>query len=1110
MNSKLRALLWEECRVGGSIAGMMFLTGLSVLAAMRPDARWNAADWRREADFVVFVTLAVPLFTALLLTLNTGNSGHLKGGFSRRILCLPVETPVAVTVSLLTRLGLVLAQGAAMLALCGLVFGESLGLRPVFALGAAFLLVQVLDWMRAVAPVMVACIVALGVAAVFWFGHWEGWMGLAGAQTPVTLPLLAGFAGLTLAAWAAALWLVARTRCGETLPGPALPNPSEIWGEGRYHAKSEPFATTGRALFWREMRRTSLSLPLMALLVWLLGLAVIFGEMWLAEDFNFMIFTRAFLLFEVLPYGAVLLAAFLWYLRSGAKIRFGTHRPTGFEMRLPVPKAALAAARLRVAGINLAAALGLAWAAQTAHFLFADNQVVLYLLADGLQTGGADWREVATLLLGPVLAVGVAVWIIMTNAAWVGGMAAISGVLYLILRSLPFYYIRDWFSCLPTVEYLFAFPGRLYSPFYGMAVTALLFITLLWFVAGVVLMRALGLSTRRAALLTLLLWLGIAAAIFPWSVWPVRGFAGTGVMLCLTVSALALQSRTNALRGACGLGWFDRFAPMERVQEKREAVGGFPRMRMLWVPLLAVAAAGLVWLRWPSEPARARMLRAEGFPATLEELNDWYRPVPWEENLAKRYQEATQKKRGLHAQWTQSHERTAQDFPPPPTEDPYYNLLVEGNAKVKREELLPKEVWETSLGYWRTVGEPVAEMLHGIAQSGLTKSRYPVDTRLGPGTILDHLAPVRQHARVLSLEAWVAAVEKRPSDAATAILDMAPLGNSLSEEPLLISQLVRVAVHGIACAAVETVMNRTALPETELLRLQEGLARFLPPREEGPLFERAMQGEEVFVIGGSYRIIDYMFPSFGFDGWTPWYLSANKIKGGTGITLFGLTGMQSMNGIVMAHFHRDLNAKARAALLQDKAPTVEYWETASLTPLVPEQPLDNSRIGRAVQAGTRRRGGIRGDRGQPWRPVIPWDSIANTALFYRAPHAAIVIPALIRVHDSEWRIRTQLDLCRTALAVERHRLANGRLPEVLEELVPQYLDRVPPDPWNNGRPLSYRVREDGGFVVYSYAMNRQDDGGEEIDGWWQKGDITFTVCAPEIRDRVQVALTVDN
>jgi hypothetical protein len=103
--------------------------------------------------------------------------------------------------------------------------------------------------------------------------------------------------------------------------------------------------------------------------------------------------------------------------------------------------------------------------------------------------------------------------------------------------------------------------------------------------------------------------------------------------------------------------------------------------------------------------------------------------------------------------------------------------------------------------------------------------------------------------------------------------------------------------------------------------------------------------------------------------------------------------------------------------------------------------------------------------------------------------------------------RIQLDLALTGVAVERFRLAHGRLPRQLDELVPTLLDRVPSDPWNEGRPLSYRIRDDGEYVVYSYGRNRQDDHGEEFgpQHGWDKCDITFTVAPPEFRERPQVA-----
>lgn len=69
----------------------------------------------------------------------------------------------------------------------------------------------------------------------------------------------------------------------------------------------------------------------------------------------------------------------------------------------------------------------------------------------------------------------------------------------------------------------------------------------------------------------------------------------------------------------------------------------------------------------------------------------------------------------------------------------------------------------------------------------------------------------------------------------------------------------------------------------------------------------------------------------------------------------------------------------------------------------------------------------------------------------------------------------------TALAVERHRLAKGRLPANLSDLVPRFLDEMPIDPFN-GQPLRFRLLEPG-YLIYSVWTNRQDDGGKDGDDW---------------------------
>ncbi len=91
--------------------------------------------------------------------------------------------------------------------------------------------------------------------------------------------------------------------------------------------------------------------------------------------------------------------------------------------------------------------------------------------------------------------------------------------------------------------------------------------------------------------------------------------------------------------------------------------------------------------------------------------------------------------------------------------------------------------------------------------------------------------------------------------------------------------------------------------------------------------------------------------------------------------------------------------------------------------------------------------------------------------------------------------QARLDAARTGLAVERYRLAKGRLPETLTDLVPEYLGSVPLDPFD-GAALRYQPLAKG-FVVYSVGRDGWDDGGlrpdlarERREGKW---DITFTI-----------------
>lgn len=65
---------------------------------------------------------------------------------------------------------------------------------------------------------------------------------------------------------------------------------------------------------------------------------------------------------------------------------------------------------------------------------------------------------------------------------------------------------------------------------------------------------------------------------------------------------------------------------------------------------------------------------------------------------------------------------------------------------------------------------------------------------------------------------------------------------------------------------------------------------------------------------------------------------------------------------------------------------------------------------------------------------------------------------------------------RIAVAVERYRRDQHRLPGALADLVPQYLSVVPLDPMSGG-PLLFKATADS-YTVYSVGPNQKDDGGD--------------------------------
>jgi hypothetical protein len=81
----------------------------------------------------------------------------------------------------------------------------------------------------------------------------------------------------------------------------------------------------------------------------------------------------------------------------------------------------------------------------------------------------------------------------------------------------------------------------------------------------------------------------------------------------------------------------------------------------------------------------------------------------------------------------------------------------------------------------------------------------------------------------------------------------------------------------------------------------------------------------------------------------------------------------------------------------------------------------------------------------------------------------LLIPAVRKVLSSHQRASAKLDCARTAIAAERYRLARGRWPQSLAQLVPEFLEEVPQDVFGTGPLRSRRLKDS--LLVYSVGPN---------------------------------------
>jgi hypothetical protein len=320
--------------------------------------------------------------------------------------------------------------------------------------------------------------------------------------------------------------------------------------------------------------------------------------------------------------------------------------------------------------------------------------------------------------------------------------------------------------------------------------------------------------------------------------------------------------------------------------------------------------------------------------------------------------------------------------------------------------------------------------------------RFPVDFSYGPDTPLRHLGRLREISRIFALQAALNAENGKADEWPACVELQLELAGTLDDEPILISHLARNGIIDRAVKVTERSLNRATPGDDFCGQLQTAFTRI----SEKNLLPDALVGERAIMIP-IFRLSWDEIQSFSQNDPQVNRPREPQPYSGKPAAPIWLSGIME----------RDLDFYLA---------TME--KCIALANLPPPENLAMSNYVETASENAHKRACML---------------------------SGMLLPSLSRLAQRDASTLARIQITIAALAIERFRLAQGRLPKDLGELVPKFLDAIPNDPFD-GAPLRYK-RLAVGYVVYSVDADGRDDGGREAIR--RKGtdettsDITFIV-----------------
>jgi hypothetical protein len=344
---------------------------------------------------------------------------------------------------------------------------------------------------------------------------------------------------------------------------------------------------------------------------------------------------------------------------------------------------------------------------------------------------------------------------------------------------------------------------------------------------------------------------------------------------------------------------------------------------------------------------------------------------------------------------------------------------------------------------------------------------FHLDYHAGFSLLLPHLSRLKQAAQRLSAAASYELHLGETEAAITNIGTMLAIVKGMHDEPLVISQLVRIAIANIAIAATWELLQSPGTTDAQLAEVQREWAEleFSRAAENALVMERAMMQELVRKMRSSTA--EFAKVAGGWSGGSvrssggEWWDQAGSwavLKGKETMWRFKWSGEDELRAL---QGEQTIIESIRQAREESFKPALQRQAT------------------RLAQLGLKSKSDDEG-------PLFDTAKMDMRSLISQSALSLQRIPYRLMTTEAARQIVL------AAIALKRFELRHKKYPNDLAELVPEFLAAVPRDPVD-GTPLKYRLRPDGTFLLYSVGEDGEDNGGDATSFLssktfpWQKG-----------------------